>query len=105
MGWVRVAAKSEIRPGAGKSVLVNGKDLAVFMVDDQIYCISNTCPHMDGPLSEGDVEGEIVYCPWHYWPINIRTGALTFDPSVCAETYPCRTEGEDVLVEFENLED
>jgi nitrite reductase (NADH) small subunit len=98
MEWVRVAGSAEVTPGAGKAVIAGGRELALFVVDGQYYCIDNCCPHMEGPLADGDVEGEIVYCPWHYWPINIRTGELTFDPGVCAATYPCRVEGDSVLV-------
>jgi nitrite reductase/ring-hydroxylating ferredoxin subunit len=61
--------------------------------------MENVCPHMEGPLAEGDVEGEIVYCPWHYWPINIRTGEVTFDPTACAATFPCRVEGGEIQVD------
>ena len=100
MAWEKVAAVVDVKPGAGTAVIAGGREVALFVVEGQYYCIDNSCPHMDGPLADGDVEGEIVYCPWHYWPINIRTGELTFDAGVCAATYPCRVEGDDVLVEL-----
>ena len=56
---------------------------------------------MDGPLAEGDLEGEIVYCPWHWWPINVRTGELTYDPGVYTATFPCKVENEGVYVDME----
>ena len=100
MGWERVARVDEIVPGAGHAVIAQGRELALFVVDGIYYCIDNVCPHMEGPLAEGDVEGEIVYCPWHWWPINVRTGELTFDPGVCTATYPCKIEDGGVLVDL-----
>ncbi|HLJ53781.1 MAG TPA: Rieske 2Fe-2S domain-containing protein [Chthonomonadaceae bacterium] len=100
MAWTRVAAAADLKPGLGTAVIAGGHELALFLVEGRLYCIENRCPHMDGPLSEGDVEGDIVYCPWHYWPINIRTGALTFDDSACAPTYPCKVEDGGVLVDI-----
>lgn len=100
MAWERVAAAGDVKPGMGTAVVVGGRELALFLVDGQYHCIENTCPHMGGPLSEGDVEGAIVYCPWHYWPIDIRTGEVTFDAGSCAATFPCRVEGDDLLVDL-----
>ena len=100
MAWLKVADVSQVRPGAGARVFADGRELALFLVDGKIYCIDNSCPHMEGPLAEGDLEGEIVYCPWHYWPINVRTGELTYDAGVCTATYACRVEGDGVFVEL-----
>ena len=101
MSWEKVATVADVKPGAGFAVIVRRRELALFLVEGQYFCIENSCPHMQGPLSEGDVEGEIVYCPWHYWPINIRTGELTFDAGVCAATFSCRVDGDDVLVDLD----
>ena len=100
MGWVRVARAADVSAGKGSYVIAQGRELALFVIEREYFCIENACPHMDGPLSEGDVQGDVVYCPWHWWPINIRTGALQFDPAVCTATYPCRVEGEDIMALF-----
>ena len=101
MAWEKVAAVADVKPGVGFAVIAGRRELALFLIEGQYYCIENSCPHMQGPLSEGEVEGEIVYCPWHYWPINIRTGELTFDAGVCAASFPCRVDGQDVLVDLD----
>ncbi len=100
MAWVTVARVSEMSAGAGKTIIANGKELALFLLDGQFYCMDNSCPHLEGPLAEGYIEGEIVYCPWHWWPISIRTGELTHDPTVCNETFACRVDGDAILVDI-----
>lgn len=101
MPWEKVAKVADVKPGAGFAAIAGRREIALFLVEGQYFCIENSCPHMQGPLSEGEVEGEIVYCPWHYWPINIRTGELTFDAGVCAATFSCRVDGGDLFVDLD----
>ena len=75
-----------------------GRDLALFNVGGEVYCLDNTCLHRGGPLGEGYLEGEVVTCPWHNWQYNVRTGELLIDPSVKIGTYPVRVEDHEVKV-------
>src|SRR5262245_65664365 len=77
--FVKACAASEIAPGTGKTVTVDGKDVALFNVDGTFHAIDNECPHRGGPLGEGDLEGCIVTCPWHAWQYDITTGESTAD--------------------------
>ena len=54
-------------------------DIAVFCFPpNRFYAIDCTCPHEGGPLDVGDIEdldGEpTVFCPWHMYDFNLRTG-------------------------------
>jgi nitrite reductase/ring-hydroxylating ferredoxin subunit len=100
-GFVRVAALADIKPGQGIVAEANGKTLAVFNVDGAIYAINNTCCHRDGPLGEGELEGNIVTCPWHGWRYNVTTGACMNNPSAKVEAYQVKIEGDDVKVLLE----
>jgi len=79
--FVRVASAEDIPPGSAKLVDVAGKRLAVFNVDGRFYAIDDTCPHRGGPLSEGELEGEVVTCPWHRSTFNVTTGAVLSAPA------------------------
>lgn len=96
--FVRVAATADIKPGHGIVAEANGKTLAVFNVDGTIHAINNTCCHREGPLGEGELDGEIVTCPWHGWRFNVRTGACQNNPSANVEAYQVKVEGDDVKV-------
>ena len=98
--FVRVAAKSEIAPETSKLVEVAGKKIAVFNVNGTFCAIEDTCTHKGGPLSEGEVEGDEVTCPWHGATFNIKTGEATGGPA--PEGVPCykiRVEGDNVEIE------
>ena len=101
MGWLKVAEAAEVPQGRGKMVRPGKFELALFQIDGVFYCIDNRCPHMDGPLAEGDLEGDTVYCPWHFWPINVKSGALNFDPTLCVSTYPAKAEDGAVWIDID----
>jgi len=93
----RACAVSDVAPGTGKLVAVDGKEIALFNVDGTFYALDNECPHRGGPLGEGDLEGCIVTCPWHAWQYDVRTGESITDDLKVAR-YDAKVEGGDVLV-------
>ena len=88
------------KPGRGMTVEAGGRELALFNVDGEFYCIDNECPHRGGPLGEGWLEEDAVYCPWHAWSINVRTGEMLYGFGDGVATYPCRVEAGAVLIEI-----
>ena len=97
---VTVAKASEIKPGQGKSVEVNGKAIAVFNVDGTFYAIDDTCTHVGGPLSEGSLSGTTVTCPWHGAEFDVTCGKHLSPPaSAGVACYKVTVSGEDVQVE------
>jgi nitrite reductase (NADH) small subunit len=96
--FVRVAATGEIPAGQGKTIEVDGKQIALFNVDGTLYAIDNTCKHRGGPLGEGELDGTNVICPWHGWTYNVTNGECLDEPDCHVETYDVRVEGNDVLV-------
>ncbi|HXF93457.1 MAG TPA: non-heme iron oxygenase ferredoxin subunit [Nitrospiraceae bacterium] len=96
--FVRVASTSDIAPGSGMVAEVNGQTIAVFNVDGTYYAIDNTCVHRGGPLGEGDLDGEVVTCPWHGWQFNVKTGVSVNNPSACVKSYQVKVDGTDVKV-------
>ena len=95
-----VANTTELTAGTGIVAEINGKSLAVFNVNGTFHVIDNTCVHRGGPLGEGDLEGEVVTCPWHGWEYNVKTGVSVNNPSACVASYPVVVEGDEVKVDL-----
>jgi len=91
--FIRVSGTADVVPGHGIVAEVDGKTLAVFNVEGIFYAIDNTCVHRGGPLGEGDVEGNVVTCPWHGWEYNVTTGECVNNPSAKVEVYQVKVEG------------
>lgn len=78
--WVDVGPLDEFASGDTRVVYLDGKQVALFNVDGQLYALSNRCTHARGPLSEGEIEhdGEdcTVTCPWHYAKFDLTSGQV-----------------------------
>jgi nitrite reductase (NADH) small subunit len=96
--FVKVGTLSELAAGTCKPVAANGKTIALFNVDGNIYALDNTCLHRGGPLGEGTLNGDVVTCPWHLWEYNVRTGEKVSSPAMSVVTYPVQVEGNDIKV-------
>ncbi len=78
--WTEVMPLNDFSPGSSQVVYLDGKQIAVFNVDGELYALSNRCPHARGPLSEGKIESDgescTVTCPWHYAKFDLKNGHL-----------------------------
>ena len=99
--FVTVAKTEDLKPGEGKVVEVNGKNIALFNVDGKFHAIDNTCKHQGGPLGEGTCDGNIVTCPWHGWKYDITTGINPENPQIKVDTFEVKVEDNKVKVKAE----
>jgi NAD(P)H-dependent nitrite reductase small subunit len=98
--WLRVASLGDLPTDIGTYVEVGRREMALFLVEGAVYAIDNECPHREGPLWDGDLDGEIVTCPIHAWQINVRTGEVPGVPNLCTRTYPVKVENGEVFIEI-----
>ena len=89
----------ELAPGQAKSVSLGGTSVALFNVGGTFHAIENKCAHRAGPLAEGFVSGNVVFCPWHDWQYDVTTGACLNAPGFEVRTFSVSVVDGDVLVE------
>ena len=99
MAFEKVAEVGDIASGEGKTVFVGGRQFALFCIGGAYYGLDNECPHRDGPLGEGEIEGDTVLCPWHAWQVNIRTGAVLHTADFCVASHACKVEDGSVYMD------
>jgi nitrite reductase/ring-hydroxylating ferredoxin subunit len=76
------------------SVLLVG-DVAVFSVEGGFCATQARCPHRQGPLSEGAIDGTTVTCPLHGAQFNVWTGAVLRGPAKDPlKTFAVTVEGD-----------
>ena len=98
-GWARVAALSELAEGASKVVYAGGEQVALFNISGRLYAVANRCPHANGPLADGELDGATVTCPWHASRFDLETGAVLAGPAVKpVPTYQVRVENGAIYV-------
>lgn len=98
--FVTVGQIADFAVGRGRMVIVSGRHIALFRLDDGFFAIDNLCLHRAGPLCDGDIESGVVTCPWHGWSYEIRSGTLVQDPRVGVSKHNTRIVGDDVQIQL-----
>ena len=97
--YIKVAAESELAPGRLLRVAVDGVDVVLANVDGTIHAIGAACTHDEGPLEEGELEGDCIRCPWHFSLFDLKTGAVVESPAADPiPVYAVRVEDGAILV-------
>ena len=111
-----VAPLREFPPGSRKLVTIEGRPIAVFNIQGELFALLNRCPHQGGSLVDGRLiglveapepgnycysrPGEILRCPWHGWEFDVRTGKSWCEPSrIRTKAYEVAVEPGSQLVE------
>ena len=96
----KIAEAKDVPPGQAAAFAIEGQKIALFNVEGTYYAIGDTCTHRGGPLSEGDVQGTKVTCPWHGAQFDLKTGAVLGPPAQqSVPSYKVVVEGDDIKVE------
>lgn len=99
MEKILVAQLDELAPRLGKEVIVGDQKIALFRLsDDQVKAVENICPHKQGPLAEGTVSGEYVFCPLHDYKISLNDGQVQEPDEGCVRAYETIIEDQNVFV-------
>lgn len=94
----KITTLDALREGRGRSFSVDGRLVAVFLIDGSVYAVENLCPHQHIPvLDEGEIEGTIVTCPMHGWQFDLATGTHVHS-SARLKKFDARIDGRDVLI-------
>ena len=91
MLWTPLAQTSQIPLNEGRAIAVEGREVAVFHLEDRFVTIDNRCPHKGGPLCDGIVAGSVVVCPLHGRRFDLDSGAaVRASEPVCVATFVTR---------------
>ena len=98
--FMEAARLDQIPPGAGITVKVAGKDVAIFNVDGDVYAIGDSCPHAGASLGSGKLNGRIVTCRAHGLRYDVTTGQVTTGGFGVA-SYPLKVVDGKILIAVE----
>lgn len=114
-----VGKKADFNNGNRKIVLIERKEIGVFLHEGEYYAYSNYCLHQGGPVCEGltiarvkerimpDKTSRGLYfskkdmhfvCPWHGSEYDMKTGECVSDRTLRLRKYEVVERGEDVYV-------
>ncbi|MHB1021486.1 MAG: Rieske (2Fe-2S) protein [Acidobacteriaceae bacterium] len=87
-------------PGTVKELEAAGRAICLANIDGELSALDNWCPHRQGPLGQGTLEGDAVMCPWHAWAFNVKTGQAEHTTQAKVDVFPVKVEDENVLIEL-----
>jgi NAD(P)H-dependent nitrite reductase large subunit/NAD(P)H-dependent nitrite reductase small subunit len=106
--WRPVCDASEALPDCGLAALVDGRQIALFRVGDQVYALDNYDPNSEANVLArgliGDVQGEpVVASPIYKHHFSLITGRCIEDPEQSVRAYPARIADGRIWVKSEPI--
>jgi len=99
MAFVKVGTLGELPAGTVTEAIVDGNAYALCNVEGEIHALWGTCPHAHGPLGQGHLQGSSIFCPWHEWAFDCRTGRHEFLEAACVDRFVVRVENGNILLD------
>ncbi|GAA3725593.1 nitrite reductase (NADH) small subunit [Spinactinospora alkalitolerans] len=96
--WVEVATLQELRRRKRKLVIIGDTRIALFLVDDRVYALADTCVHKQRSLTKGTVLHGRVICPGHQWAFDLESGRAD-DRDECQPTHDVRIDDSTVYLD------
>jgi nitrite reductase (NADH) small subunit len=102
--YQKICTLSDLTPEIGVPALVNGEQVALFLLKDGTVCaLSNYDPFSDANIIARGITGnlkgfDVVASPMYKQHFVLQTGQCLEDDSISLKSYPVKIEGDDVLV-------
>ena len=85
--FVSVLAESDLAEAKPKRAEHDGIPILLVRRGTRIFALAETCSHFSGPLSEGNLVGDSIECPWHHSQFALEDGRVLDGPAVHPQ--PC----------------
>ena len=97
--FTRVMLEGQLTDGILVRGLAGDTPVLIYKKGDTVCAISETCSHAGGPLSEGEVIGNVVQCPWHASHFDLCTGQVKRGPATVSQVrYDARVQNGQIEV-------
>ena len=97
--FIEIAPVDDLPSGERLFVEIEGKPIVIFNIAGQFFSIGDVCSHDDGPVGEGDIEGDNIVCPRHGAEFDIRTGKAVQLPAVVdIPAYPVQVRDGNIFL-------
>ena len=98
--FVEAISEGELKDGSMKLVNVAGRGILLARRGDNVYGVSNSCPHMGCSLANGTLKEYVVTCPCHGWSFDIRSGEYQKAKQIKLRTYECKIQDGKIHVKL-----
>jgi 3-phenylpropionate/trans-cinnamate dioxygenase ferredoxin subunit len=93
--YFKIAKAADVPDGERLFFELEGKPIVLFALKGEYLAIADECSHDEGPVGEGELDGEEIICPRHGARFDLRTGKVLSFPAVKdIAVYPVRLKDE-----------
>ena len=97
--FTKVLLEGRMTEGMLIKAMAGDTPILLYKKGDTVCAISETCSHAGGPLSEGELDGNLVQCPWHASRFDICTGQVRGGPATISQVrYETRIQNGQIEV-------
>ena len=97
--FTKVLLEGQLAEGILVKGMAGDTPILLYKKRDTVCAISETCSHAGGPLSEGEVDGSLVQCPWHASRFDVCTGQVRGGPATISQVrYETRIQNGQIEV-------
>jgi nitrite reductase/ring-hydroxylating ferredoxin subunit/uncharacterized membrane protein len=98
-GWTSIGALDELPERTLVPRTLGDQPLVAYREGTKVTVLSDVCPHLSGPLHEGEVRDGCLTCPWHGSAFRLDDGEPVLGPATApVPAFEVRVEGGQVRV-------
>lgn len=92
-----------LHDGYRKEFIVEYQRVLLVQHEGERYIIEARCPHLEHPLAEARLEGEVLLCPLHHYRFSLRDGRViesTREDCRPLKVWPVAYDGQEVGIDW-----
>jgi nitrite reductase (NADH) small subunit len=98
---IPVCDLADLPIGLGRAFTIANQTIALFRTrSGKLFATANSCPHKNGPLSEGLLSADSVVCPLHQFRFDMTSGQCDQENICAVTTYPVTLIGNTVHIQL-----
>ena len=95
--FTAAVAVAEVPDGTPTKIMFGTTAVVLVRRGDVVHALKETCSHAGGPLSEGELKGDTITCPWHFSTFRLADGSVVHGPASSRQvSYRARIDGGQV---------
>jgi nitrite reductase (NADH) small subunit/3-phenylpropionate/trans-cinnamate dioxygenase ferredoxin subunit len=100
MALIKVCKVDDVPLAEMRQCQTDETEILVVNLDHQFYCLDARCTHAGAPLSDGELNGKVLSCPWHGSQFDVTDGHVLKGPADQAlRVYPAKILAGDLYIE------
>lgn len=98
MQWFQAIPAEDLWEGELRSIQLGTTPILLLRLHGTIVAYLDRCPHLGVPLSDGNLQGDILTCCAHHWQFNVHNGEGINPIGKHLTSLPIKIEKENIFV-------